>query len=518
METELKLVVVPEQFKQFMQVHALEPFVATAPETQKLFAIYFDTDQQDLRSRQIGLRVRQHGNLWVQTIKAGGRVDGGLHRRNEWEQEVEGPWPRLDVLSDLEGIDSDVAKVLRRIRRAKELHEQFTVNVKRTVWLLRGKDAMIEVALDEGAILFQGKQVPVAEVEFELKSGDYQSLYEIATRIAGQVPLYPEERSKAQRGFALRESRLLEPPKKARVINLEPGWTVELGMQQVLLGCLQHAQANVFGVLESDAPEYLHQMRVGLRRFRSALKLFSTWIALPEPMQATLAWLGELLGAARDREVLSHSTLPSLSAKGPDRFGVRQLAEQIATDAQAAREAARNALRSTRYTHFIVSLFGWIEGAQWRAHWSSTQNDTARQSLEKFVQQAICAGRKKINKRSRNLARLDSEALHRLRIACKQNRYAVEFFMPLLSPKKAEKYVQALSSLQDVLGRRNDIAVASRIVDALQDEHPVLRPAAAFVAGYWHYEAVDSPDGLQQAWLHFARRSARKLFQRSKKG
>ena len=70
---------------------------------------------------------------------------------------------------------------------------------------------------------------------------------------------------------------------------------------------------------------------------------------------------------------------------------------------------------------------------------------------------------KKIAKKSRKPDKLDARGRHKLRIAVKKLRYATEFFASLFERKKEkkarEKFEKLLKSLQDALGKLNDIAV-----------------------------------------------------------
>ena len=81
METELKLLVSPSDAEALRQHPLLKKYASDPPHEQTLSGIYFDTPNYDLRRADAGLRVRQVGKDWVQTLKVGGQAVGGLHRR-----------------------------------------------------------------------------------------------------------------------------------------------------------------------------------------------------------------------------------------------------------------------------------------------------------------------------------------------------------------------------------------------------------------------------------------------------
>lgn len=306
----------------------------------------------------------------------------------------------------------------------------------------------------------------------------------------------------------------LEPPRKAGAITLARGIGVDAGMQAILAGCLAHAEANLRGVLESEDPEYLHQMRVALRRFRSALRLFAPLATLPAPLAGGLSWLGEVLGSARDHDVLVHTTLPALVAEvdADARERLRPLLERAAAVAAQQRAALRQALRSPRCTECMLALHDWVDGARWREGLSGKQQAALDQPLAKFARRAVKRGHARIEKRGRGLAHHDAAALHRLRIACKRNRYAVEFFRDLERARPAARYIKALSSLQDTLGRRNDFAVALRLLPDLGGDAPELAAPVAFAMGYLSCGASAGPQGVRKPWRQFSRLAPDKLF------
>ena len=136
METELKLLIEPSDAEALRKHPLFRKYAADPPHEQTLTGIYFDTPNYDLRRADAGLRVRQVGSDWVQTLKVGGQAVGGLHQRQEWESKVAGPAPDLDALRELVGTKSDYAKLIHKLGKLDLLHRTFATQVKRTVWEL----------------------------------------------------------------------------------------------------------------------------------------------------------------------------------------------------------------------------------------------------------------------------------------------------------------------------------------------------------------------------------------------
>ncbi|MET0981390.1 MAG: CYTH and CHAD domain-containing protein [Telluria sp.] len=511
MEIELKLAVSPADLQRVMQKPVLDHFSFARPTTEQLHARFFDTADCRLQEQGLSLRVRSKSGGWVQTLKRDGKP-GGAFERDEWEMAVPGPEPDLAALLGDAGLPGAVARLLKRLRHDGALQEKFAVRVQRETWQLRMADAQVEMVLDDGAVTCGGASAPVSEIEFELHSGDKAALYALAAELAGYISVHVSSESKSARGYALCKGRP-EAPHKAGTIALSRRLNVEAGVQAILASCLQHAGANVRGVLETDDPEYLHQVRVGLRRFRSALKLFEPLVALPEPLAAELSWLGEVLGGARDHDVLALTTLPALAADvdGAGQEQLRPLLERAVAAAAEHRSVLREAMHSPRYGQCMLALHEWVDCARWRQAASDEQKAALRKPLIKFARKAVEEGHARIRKRGRGLHRHDATALHRLRIACKRNRYAVEFFRDLARDKPAARYIKALSALQDTLGQRNDMSVALTLLPALGGDAAALAAPTAFAMGYLSCGANAGLHGVRKPWRQFSRLSPDKL-------
>ncbi|MDQ2822152.1 MAG: CHAD domain-containing protein [Pseudomonadota bacterium] len=292
-------------------------------------------------------------------------------------------------------------------------------------------------------------------------------------------------------------------PRKAGTIDLPARASVEQGMRRILTGCLAHAQANVQGFLDSDEPEYLHQLRVGMRRFTSCLKLFRSVVALPAHLQASLEEVGTLLGAARDADVLLRVTLPRIADAGRHRAFLHALFDHAEADAQHKHAAARAAVQSTRYAPLMPDLFAWVDGKRWPNDMSPAGRTRLRKPLRRFARRAVNAAHAVVAKRARKVQKLggcDSAALHRLRIGCKQARYAVEFFRAIARPHKAARYIHKLSAVQDALGVLNDVHVARTILSAYTTIRPDLAPQAGVVIAYLDGIAADCLHRRRTPW------------------
>lgn len=147
--------------------------------------------------QRIALRLRQAGGHWIQTVKGGGKVEEGLHQRPEWEVPVANDILDFDKLSVSPWHSFFTPDIQSR------LIPIFVTDFWRTIWLMELSNSLIELALDTGEIQAKNKQVPICEVELELKSGVPESLFDLARELRKSIALQPEDRSKADRGYML---------------------------------------------------------------------------------------------------------------------------------------------------------------------------------------------------------------------------------------------------------------------------------------------------------------------------
>lgn len=255
---------------------------------------------------------------------------------------------------------------------------------------------------------------------------------------------------------------------KALPLKLRKSMTIERAFQEISRNCLTQIQANEPGVALHYDQESLHQMRVGLRRLRSAFGLFKGVIQIPSDLHQEINWLSRQLGVARDWDVLSGSTLPMLMQAAPDDTQLAKLQQAVLAQAKEVHATASAAVDSARYTRFILCLNRCLLGRTWREPASRSDQKLLKAGVKDFAKTLLKHGARRLLKHGRRFDRLSTMQRHRVRIAAKKMRYATEFFQALYSEKKVRAYVEVLAKLQDQLGWLNDVAVADRLLQELK--------------------------------------------------
>ena len=481
-EIELKLRVRPEDLR---RLSAAPPLARARGVTRTLESVYFDTPDLQLRRSGAVLRVRRDGKRYIQTLKADG-VGAALQNREETETPVRGVRP-------------DLERLRRRFPAlaADELRPIFVSRVRRTVRRVNG----IEVAFDTGEIRTpEGASEEVSEVELELKSGASRDVFALALRLADSIPFTIETRTKSERGYALAGNKP-SGAVHAQPIEFAPEASAGEAIGTIFRRCLDHLTANQGLALDKADPGSIHQMRVALRRTRSALGLLRE-ILPPDERRALAAeakWLAGILGEVRDLDVFAAETLAPVRAAFPEDAALAALAAAADAERRRTQQALLEAVESPRYTRFVLRLGAFVESGAWESEEPAPA--LAARLLDKRARQA--------RRRGKDFETLDIARRHELRIALKKLRYAAEFFRSLFAAPRARKYLKRLTTLQTGLGRINDLETARRVLEQLVAATPepdrlALAGAAGRVIG-WHAHALAEAEGaLAEEWQAFA--------------
>lgn len=169
---------------------------------RRLVSTYYDTADMALTQHGIAYRVRDKGDgSFEATVKTSRQSKDGLSERLELNLPLAEAKPELNGFAAL-GLGYELSELAPNGVRAL-----FTVDVERIIYILDYAGAVIELAIDKGAIHCGEKSDSIDEVEFELMSGTVDALLELKERIASQVELRAEERSKFARGLALLQAK-----------------------------------------------------------------------------------------------------------------------------------------------------------------------------------------------------------------------------------------------------------------------------------------------------------------------
>lgn len=453
-EFEIKLEIPAQTVSKVMRLPWLWELASGELRPTRLQSVYYDTPNLALRERGVTLRVRRAGATHVQTLKTA--VNGAALpiERDEWEEEIAGEEPDLRLVgAPLKGMS--------RKKLRKHLKPCFEVHVDRSAFPIQSANSTIEVAIDRAHIV--GEQAAsFCEIELELKRGAASEMARIARRIASEVPAALSLKTKAERGFALRQGQPMAPH-HGEPFPLAPTTRVGQAFQAIGWACLRHFALNK-DAIEAGSTDAVHQMRAGLRRLHAAIALFDRLLDGPETdaVKTEIEWLDGELGAACALDVFLTATLRELMA-----------AEGASMDALCAEteERRNNASRHVietvagdRYRQFVLRAALWLIAAEW-SHKASLRYEDPSRRIGAFAKRTLstCAAQAAKALRKTTHAAPTPEliaALHRLRCA-------TDFFGALVPEQRTlqRRYLRLLDDILRDLNRLADFAAHSRLRD-----------------------------------------------------
>jgi triphosphatase len=431
-------------------------------QSEQQTSVYFDTKRLKLKRHGLTLRVRHVGDRYIQTIKSD---DASLFERSECEREIEGDRP------DLRQADTSALKPLRIKKLRKRLRPVFETRVRRTTYPLTRGDSDIALTIDRGEIGAGERTLPLCEAELELKRGNRASLFGLARELARATSAELAVKSKPQRGYELLAGNAAAAA-RGQGVEIAADMPAKAAFQSIASACLKQIVANKPAILASG-PEGIHQMRIGLRRLRAAISLFSDIVAEAEvrDIKRELKWLTRELGPAREFDVFLTRVVAPLEKTHARLTGMRSLSHDLADRRDAAVARALTAVCSRRFRDLTLNLAAWLDGGGRREPRNAFSRRRREQPIETLARAQLTRRWKKIRKRGRMLAKLHAHARHKLRIQAKKLRYAAEFYKTVFPGKKKERrretFLSALKDMQNCFGDLNDVTVHEKLTTGI---------------------------------------------------
>jgi len=481
-----------------------------------LQAAYFDTTDRQLAQARSALRVRREGDEWVQTLKA-----AGSHTmvRVEDNQPAQAPSPGQALRPDLSrhgeaaraalvhslGWQPDADPTGERCA----LVELYRTDMRRTRARLKVAEGtphagVVELALDEGAILAGSLQEPVRELEIELLSGHPQAVILAGQEWVHRFGLWLDTQTKAHRGDRLARLAATVPPGErkaarpapqvtpAKAAKVPPGASLDQAWRAGVEACLAHLSANMseLATLPSgEGADVAYEWRRGLRRLKAFARLMAH-TAQPWSIEV-VSRAGSLvrqLGHWRDDEALSWIPSQLQEAGGPS-VPVPPAPRPVDLPASAADLA-----RAPQATELCLCLL--------TALVSQGEHDgEARLPFEPWLHTHLHRQHRILRRHIREHQRLDDEGAHRLRRRLRNLRDVVHLLAPATAPQAFE---HALDEAISALGRLQDETVARVRYQAASS----LDPMALFAAGWLLGRRLRTRAQARRALRRWARCSA----------
>jgi len=493
--SQLTLLAPPGSLERLRQAPVITRHARNSGVVRRLDVTYFDTPEQALFGQGFSLRVQRSGARRVQRLsREPSRRNGGGQK---WETPVE------DVAPDLARLAApDLVDILNSLD-SSTLLPVFTRRVRCRMQRIQLPEAMVNIAFSEGAIEAGEYSHPLAEVQLDLQSGDPSVLYELGAQLLDIDPLRLATTSECDRGFALAFGTAPQPAKAVQPA-IARFHVVDDAIAVLLDACRQHLAENLAAAEDGRDPEGVHQLRVALRRLRSALSLLRREVPAVtfQALSQDAKWLATALGPAREWDVFLADTLARPEQACAPVVGFEPLRQAAARQRDTSYAAVRAALSDPRTTRFQLLLGQWIERRGWRTEIPAEALSVLSEPACVLAARLLTRLHSRVLKRGSHLRRLDAAARHQLRVRLKGLRYACEFFLPLWPGGSAEHFVGRLAKLQTTLGADSDAEATRPLLHAVGQAapEPELHRAIGALIGWQARDRLLSLQRLRRRW------------------
>lgn len=467
-EIELKFLIPESRLKGLMR----QAQVKSSQVTQ-LAAHYYDTPDQQLAQAGIGLRIRQEGNAWVQTIKAGGdgiaaRLEHNATLDNE---QVQAMLDNNELMPDLTIYkDTSIAPALADFKLkklAKKLTRLYVTDVERTTRLLVEDNSdevvnSIEMAYDYGKIIHGNDETQrdaIQEIEFELISGDVDFLFATAKSWCQRHKLCLSTVTKAERGGLLinGQQHSLATAADLSALNIDKKTTMPAFLRAVVHNCLLQILPNSSAIV-AGSKDYQHllQLCIGIERLHTSLQAFYNFSDETKPEWLAILQLTAIsLNEYRQLDYLNAHVEPMLQQHGAP------IVDWTA-DIDALNVTPMAAISANDFQIMLLELIAFTMSDP------SLEPQADKLAINK-LEKILVKYHEKLLKAEQDLEDIygesDSdiqnkaleEALHKLYGHLKDLRYISELVAPLYSKKKTKRWLKRIIKAQKALGKQLDM-------------------------------------------------------------
>ncbi len=438
-EATIELDLPPEALPHLLRLPAIAQNRAGRTQSRKVRIVWHDTAAADLAADDLALA--EQGRHWrLERLRPNGA----------------GSWP-----------PATPAPVLAEADTAAELHPPGDLV---PVAAFQGRERTLPLApapmtirVLDGVLRSVSNEAPCCRVQLCGEAGPVAAL---ADRLAAEAPLSVPRDGLAAAAIAMARGEV--PAHRLGAPYAAQSMTVSEALAAII-GHLTDVIAHFAPAASAGEAHGVHQMRVAVRRLRSALSVFRRAADCAElrAAGAELKSLASTLGAARDWDVFVTETAPPVVAAFP---GDRRLDAMLGAAGRRRREAhasLRDHLAAVRFRRLLLTLAALALLRPWSAAEDADRTEMLAGPVADFAARRLDRLRERLLAESEAIEELPPHALHEVRKRAKKLRYACEFFEPLYAGKAVRRFARRLARWQDELGTLNDAATASALTARL---------------------------------------------------
>ncbi len=459
----------------------------------QLETVYFDTDDLVLAGCGINVRRRTGGGDPGWHLK----LPMGRNKRREIHEPLG---------SDPDRVPDHLLKFVRVYLRDRTIEPVVRLRIERTVHRLHGEGNSVLAEITDDQVLAEnilqepGKQWREWDVELVDGSGDLLNAAKSILTGAGARRAGHASKLAWALGEGNRQDESVSPRRPRRK---DPAGNILLAfVHRQVTELIKHDPG-----VRSGEPDSVHLMRVSSRRIRSALATYRTLLdpAVADGLRGELKWLADVLGVARDTEII-RSRLRDLISADPAELMMgpisQRIDEELGADHHKARADILAALEDERYYRLLDGLEKLLSAPPL----TSSASKPARKSAAALIRKDVRRLRRAVGTaKAAQEGSARDQSLHEARKRAKRLRYAAEAASSVCGNRGA-RLAAAAHGIQKNLGQYQDSVVIRNLLRRLGVEAH-LRGENGFSYGRLHYmeqsRAKESEAEFLKSWKRF---------------
>ncbi|MFZ4379295.1 MAG: CHAD domain-containing protein [Polynucleobacter sp.] len=450
---------------------------------QHLQAAYIDTPDFLLSRAAIAFRLRREGRQWIQTLKV---ATSNMLERLEHNVVISAAGKDLPTWDIRLHQNHKAGKRLNKLlskSNTKDLRVVYQTDIWRRKALVHTQSGTIEYALDCGNIFAERStgitKVSVQELEIELKDGSSETVLNQAKQVIREFNAHIDTRSKSERGFLLASDLTFSPPQKASYYSLNHAASKAEIIRILIDSCMSQILSNqsILNAGVKDYSEYLHQLRIGLRRLKVIFKYLPNLdneISQESIVNFKSVFSG--LGQYRDAHFVTEFLNPILISLGGPEVVQGEL-PRLSHPSTITRDINFQIFLLEAMRLSLEKSKGGLDDRQ------SNCKHQDELDFKKFVNTQLTKIIINFTKKVSNFKSLKDAEIHELRKKMKFMRYSLDFFNEYLDQKRLPSYYKRTSELLQHFGFFNDICVAIKNFDVLVKDDSNLLFALGWLKG-----------------------------------
>jgi CHAD domain-containing protein len=442
---------------------------------QHLHFAYIDTPNFLLKKAGVEFFLRKEGCQWVQTLKIDTDNSIATFEHDVICKVFNGIAPNWDLDLHLQSESGSFFKKRLPKFKVQELQICYQANIWRRKASIKCRNGVIQYVLDKGSISYYLPHRPskdsIQECKIELIKGDPRNVLAHAKKMIKSYGAFIDTHSNAERIYLLAGGTGFSNPVNSKCMVLKSAGNKYNIITFLINSCMNQVLANqsALNAERQNYSEYLHQLRIGLRRLKVLFKYLAKHnLHVSDKGMATFKSVFSILGRYRNNDYVVNVLNPTLLSLGSFKIELNDITGLL------------NPAYITRDRDFQLLLiellsFGFSKTTPIVQSAAGQNNKKCIAIFEKTLIKLLNSRFQFLTNRASQFSKLRDEEIHLMRKKMKFIRYSLEFFKSCCIKKFYPNFYKAIATTLDNFGLFNDICVTiERIEGAAPNDSNLL--------------------------------------------